>query len=70
MSDYRTGLDHRCRDNDGEIRHKRNDTLECGMEFTLNEIVRVYGTAHLIAKDQIMNADRRCDAVILRKEKL
>jgi hypothetical protein len=22
-----TGLDNRCRDNDGEIRHKRNDTL-------------------------------------------
>jgi hypothetical protein len=21
-----TGLDNRCRDNDGEIRHKRNDT--------------------------------------------
>lgn len=22
-----TGLDNRCRDNDGEIRHKRSDTL-------------------------------------------
>jgi hypothetical protein len=25
--DCDTGLDNRCRDNDGEIRHKRSDTL-------------------------------------------
>jgi hypothetical protein len=25
--DCNTGLDNRCRDNDGEIRHKRSDTL-------------------------------------------
>jgi hypothetical protein len=25
--DCRTGLDERCRDRDGEIRHKRSDTL-------------------------------------------
>ena len=25
--DCSTGLDNRCRDNDGEIRHKRGDTL-------------------------------------------
>jgi hypothetical protein len=25
--DCKTGLDNRCRDNDGEIRHKRSDTL-------------------------------------------
>jgi hypothetical protein len=26
MSNCKDGLDNRCRDNDGEIRHKRNDT--------------------------------------------
>ena len=33
-----TGLDNRCRDNDGEIRQKRNDTL-------VGTLRRTYGTS-------------------------
>jgi hypothetical protein len=29
-----TGLDNRCRDNDGEIRHKRSDTLVATLRNT------------------------------------
>jgi hypothetical protein len=32
-----TGLDDRCRDNDGEIRHKRSDTLVRTLRETYGE---------------------------------
>jgi hypothetical protein len=33
----RSGLDDRCRDNDGEIRHKRSDTLVGTLRKTYGE---------------------------------
>jgi hypothetical protein len=32
-----TGLDNRCRDNDGEIRHKRSDTLVGTLQRTYGD---------------------------------
>jgi hypothetical protein len=38
--DCNSGLDNRCRDNDGEIRHKRSDTLVGTLRQTYGEISR------------------------------
>jgi hypothetical protein len=35
--DCNSGLDNRCRDNDGEIRHKRSDTLVRTLRETYGE---------------------------------
>jgi hypothetical protein len=35
--DCNTGLDNRCRDSDGEIRHKRSDTLVGTLRRTYGE---------------------------------
>ncbi len=37
-----SGLDHRCRDGDGEIRHKRSDTLVRTLRETYPDFARGY----------------------------
>jgi hypothetical protein len=37
-----TGLDNRCRDEDGEIRHKRSDTLVRTLRETYPDFARGY----------------------------
>ena len=37
-----TGLDNRCRDEDGEIRHKRSDTLVRTLRETYSDFARGY----------------------------
>jgi len=40
--DCNTGLDNRCRDSDGEIRHKRSDTLVRTLRETYPDFARGY----------------------------
>jgi hypothetical protein len=37
MSDCKKGLDNRCRDDDGEIRHKRDETLVSTLRDTYGD---------------------------------